>query len=52
VKKDWRGRIFTLDDIETLAEIRPELDQQKVEAAKRRWGKSQGHRKQESRDGS
>jgi hypothetical protein len=39
VKKDGRGRIFTLEDIEMLAKIRPELDQQKVEATKRRWRK-------------
>jgi hypothetical protein len=39
VKKDGRGGIFTLDDIETLVKVRPRLDQQKVEAAKKRWRK-------------
>jgi hypothetical protein len=40
VKKDGRGRVFTLEDIDKLVQIRPELDQQRADAAKKRWKKS------------
>jgi hypothetical protein len=39
VKKDGRGRLFTLEDIDMLIQIRPELDQRRVAAEKKRWKK-------------
>jgi len=36
VKKDGRGRIFTLEGIDKLTQIRTELDQQRADVAKKR----------------
>jgi len=35
VKKDGRGRIFSLEGIDKLIQNRPELDQQRAHAAKK-----------------
>jgi hypothetical protein len=38
-KKDGRGRIFALEDIDKLIQSRPELDQPLVDATPKRWKK-------------
>jgi hypothetical protein len=39
-KRDATGRLFTLADIERLVEHKPQLDQRRVEAVRKRWKKN------------